>query len=215
MITGADGVHASNSPRFSSLRFGMRALLTLPDNPHTMAAEPPELDGIVDRLRPRAGLLVGTLAYVTGYAVTLALVVTVDSDYVSADLLANAGQLFHNAMFVDLQRPRGGASVNTLTNPQLSGVFTLPTAVYHLIPVVVFVAGGVALVRLLDAEEPLDAAGVGASLVFGTVFLALLVPLVFASDAGRPAFLPSVALVGVIYPGVCGAVGGVVASQFG
>jgi hypothetical protein len=180
-----------------------------------MAAEPPDLDAVVDRLRPRAGLLVGALAYAAGYAVTLALVVTVDSDYVSADTVANAGQLFYNAMFVDLERPRGGARVNTLTDPQLSGVFALPTVVYHLIPVAVFVAGGVAVVRLLDTEEPLDAAGVGASLVFGTVFLALLAPLVFASDAGRPAFLPSLALAGVIYPGVCGAIGGVVGSQFG
>jgi hypothetical protein len=173
---------------------------------------------------PRVGFVAGVTGTLMGYLSVLALVVTVDDDYVSQHLLSEVGQLLYSAMFVEMQRPRPGgpdsaASVagydgtyNALTDPELSGIFTLPTVVYHAIPVVAFLLAGVVLARLAGARTPRAGAFVGLSLVPGTLLVAMLGTLLFASPIGRPAFFQTVLVGGLVYPGALGALGGVAGS---
>jgi hypothetical protein len=173
---------------------------------------------------PRVGLVAGVVGALTGYLTVLVLVVTVDNDYVSQQLFSEVGQLFYSAMFVEMHRLRPGgpdsaASVagydgtyNALTDPGLSGIFTLPPVVYHAIPVVVFVLAGLALAWLAGARMPRAGAVVGVSIIPGTLLVAILGTVLFASPIGRPAFFQTIFIGGLLYPGALGALGGVAGS---
>lgn len=176
---------------------------------------------------PRVGLVTGVVGALSGYLTVLALVVTVDDDYVSQHLFSEIGQLFYSAMFIEMQRPRPGGpdsagsvagydgTYNALTDPELSGIFTLPTVVYHAIPVVAFLLAGLALAWLAGARTPRAGAVVGVSIVPGTLLVAILGTLLFASPIGRPSFFQTILVGGLLYPAALGALGGVAGSVLG
>jgi hypothetical protein len=179
---------------------------------------PPEVVRALAKLEAlafRAGALVGLGAYLAAYLVTLGLVELAESQLGLNAPLSDAGQLLFNAAFVPTERPvpAGGANGfspafnRLLDEPQVSAL-ELPTVVYHAIPVVALLLGGVALAWLVDARGPRAGAIAGVSLVVGGVLFAITGTLVFESVEGEPPFLESVLLVGLVYPAVCGGLGG-------
>jgi len=182
---------------------------------------PPEVVRALARLEAlafRAGALVGLAAYLAAYLVTLGLVELAESQLGLNSPLSDAGQLLFNAVFVPTERPvpAGGADGfspafnRLLDEPQVSAL-ALPTVVYHAIPAVALLLGGVALARLVDAHGPRAGAVAGISLVVGGLLFAITGTLVFESVEGEPSFLESLLLVGLVYPGVCGGLGGALA----
>lgn len=177
--------------------------------------EPGELP-IVD------GSLYGILAYVTGYLTTLLLVIVFEGERFVGDLVQGAGWIYYNAQFVRIeQRPPPGspsvesvASLNYVTGEGLDSLgaspIVVPSLVYQAIPIAVLLGAGFLLARSHDVEGVVSGAKVGASLAFGCVVLALGGTFVFeVADVMGPERINSVARVGVFYPVICGALGGV------
>lgn len=163
----------------------------------------------------------GVAAYAGGYLTTLLLVVVFEGTRFVGDVVEGAGWIYYNAQFVPVEQRAslGGpivddlASINYLTGHGLDSAATSPVVVpallYHLIPVVAYVGAGFALSRAVGARTVGVGAKVGGSILLGTVVLALGGTFVFEA-AGQigPNRLYSVLLAGLVYPGVCGAVGG-------
>ena len=177
------------------------------------------------------GSIYGGAAFAVGYLTTLVLVVFVEGDRLLGDTIDGAGWLYYNAQFVSVEE-RGFASVdagvgdggeisgvNYLTGSGLEAVASegtngaitqLPAVLYHAIPVVAFVAFGLLLARKLGVETVSTGAKVGASLALGGVLAALGGTYLFeVGNAIGPNRFEAVALAGIVYPVVCGAVGGV------
>lgn len=175
-------------------------------------------------------------AYLAGYLLTAVFVVVDGVDFGGeAGWVAVVGWVFYAAHTVKL-RLTGAAGDSAATGTV--GVFgwgddltsltdAVPEILYLAVPVVVLVGTAVLLVGRVDgAVESVGSAGaVGASVVAGYLPLALLGQVLFthtetgfggaASLTIGPDLLPSVLLVGLVYPVVCGAVGGVLARQTG
>lgn len=171
------------------------------------------------------GSIYGGLGYIAGYLSTLLLVALVEAEGIPGDVIQGAGWVYYNAQFVDVL-PRGApggastaSSINYVTGSGLEspslGALSVPSVVYHLIPVLAFVAAGFALVRTVGADTPLRGAKVGASLALGCIFLSLAGTFTF-EVGGRvalgPSRLTSLLFVGILYPAICGGVGGAVAA---
>jgi hypothetical protein len=171
------------------------------------------------------GTIYGGVGYIAGYLTTLLLVFLVEDEGIPGDIIEGAGWVYYNAQFVDIV-PRGApggastaSSINYVTGSGLGGsslqALTVPSVVYHLIPVVAFVAAGFALVRTVGATTPTVGAKIGASLVLGCLFLSLAGTFTF-EVGGRvalgPSRLTSLLFVGILYPAICGGVGGATAT---
>jgi hypothetical protein len=181
----------------------------------------------IDELPIVDGSIHGGASFAVGYLVTLVLVVVAESEQLTNDLFEGAGRVYYDAHFADveLRAPRGfetvdveTTSINYLTGQGPEGMeiaaTELPPVVYHAIPVVVLLVFGFLLANKVGAGSPADGAKAGASLVFGVAILALggtyLFELGEVIGPNRP---QGVLLVGILFPLVFGALGGVLASR--
>jgi len=178
-----------------------------------------------DELPVVDGSIYGGAGYVSGYLATFLFVVLVEGDEIPGDVIQGAGWVYYNAQFVDIVArgapggATGGSSINYVTGSGLEtaslSALTVPSVIYHLTPIVGFVVAGFALVRAVGAPDPATGAKIGASLVFGCLFLSIAGTFTF-EVGGRVALGPSrptsLLFVGIIYPVVCGGIGGVVAT---
>lgn len=179
----------------------------------------------------KEGAVAGVASFVVGYIVTLVVVALGESDDLSENLVEAAGWLYYNAQFASLQVTAqfGGqtrsSTFNYLTDSTLFSesvdAVSVPTVVYHLIPVVVLVGAGVVLAGYAEAQDFQEGAIAGASLAVGTVLPALLGTILFSVETSAfgfsveqsPALVEGVILVGVLYPAVFGAIGGMISTE--
>lgn len=169
------------------------------------------------------GSIYGATAYMAGYLVTLVLVAVFEGRRFVGDIVEGAGWIYYNAQFVSIEQRTMAAgqfedvgSINYVTGAGLgdlqASTTVVPALVYHVIPIVAFFVAGFLLARSVGARSIPVAAKVGASIAFGAVVLALGGTFVFeVANALGPNRPESVALAGITYPVVCGAVGGVTA----
>lgn len=189
---------------------------------------------LTDKLPLTQGGIIGVVTFVAGYLLTLVLIVVAeDSEFVD-DTVSGAGQLYYNAYFADLEAIDAEtgdvisqAGFNMLTDEAvkivLSGEIELelesqvPLILYHLIPIVVLTAGGLYLARQVQAREPTTAAMAGATIVVGTIVPAALGTVVFSSTNNGVTMAPitgdSILFVGLLFPAIFGAVGGLLWTQ--
>lgn len=180
---------------------------------------PPEVARLLAQLETlelERGAIVGFLAHGLGYVVTLLVLLVAEDGYTTEWHFSETGQLLVNAMFVPIERQVTGGvapgfeeTQNLLTDPTLATSFALPTPLYHAIPVVALLIGGVVLAHWSGARTTADGFVAGLSLGVGGLLFAITATLLFTNDLGRPAFLETVVLVGLVYPVLCGATGGV------
>ncbi|MFB6142694.1 MAG: hypothetical protein ABEJ30_05060 [Halorientalis sp.] len=179
-----------------------------------------------DRAPLTAGALAGAAAYLVGYVLTYALY----SDTVRESVLARVaalfgadvtvemvGWLFYNAHFVptvvDVDAPIFGGTdaVNFLARGDAF------SPLLYLVPVLLLVGAGLAVARRHPTPSATDAAVAGGTVVVGYLPLAILGQVRFgvATEAARvaPDLVLAVALAGVGYPVVLGALGAVVAHR--
>lgn len=183
--------------------------------------------GIVEQIPVVDGSMYGIGSFVAGYLATLVLVVVAEGNQLSNDFVEGAGWVYYNAQFasVDVRPPRGtgtetaveSSSINYLTGQGPEGMAVaateLPAVVYHVIPVVVLVAGGYALASQLGATNALEGVIAGGSLAFGTVIFALAGTFVFQLGRVGPNRLQGVLLVGILFPVAFGSLGGVLRTR--
>lgn len=196
----------------------------------------PQSQRIGDRLRQNLpqSLLFGVLAYLVGYVVTVAFVLVDGVDFGGdAGWVKVAGWVFYAAHTVKMEITGfAGDRSGTRTTSLFDGFSELtnltdavPEILYLLVPIVVLVGSGFVLVRRVTGSgaSATTAAALGASVVVGYLPLAVVGQLVFShTETGlggsvgvtvAPELAPSVLLVGLVYPLVCGTVGGVLAQQ--
>jgi len=162
-----------------------------------------------DRFPLVGGVVYGTGAFVTGYLVMVLLVVV---EGVGRQRIEFAGWLYYNAQFVDVTLD-GAELVGSVNYVRTGWGGSVPPVVYHLVPVAVLLTAGFLLASRTGASEPSAGATAGASIVAGTVVLAALGTVLFASGSGSPTLLTGVLLAGVLYPAVFGAIGGVLSAR--
>ena len=181
--------------------------------------------GLTDRIDARTGgtaAAAGAVAYLVGYLVTYVTQQGVVEERlrgfnVVAELFGGdpipvwkaVGWLFYNAHLVETRVPGFGGprTVNFIAETEAGSVPVL----YLLPPVVLLGAGAaVALVAGVDAPD----AGTGAGLLVAVGYLplavvgALLVGYPIGDGQVAPDLVTAVALAGVVYPAVFGAIGG-------
>lgn len=172
-----------------------------------------------------AGAIFGTLAFLVGYAVTLLLTRVAGGLTGSQDPIGLAGLVFFGAHFVfgTIAWPTGVQSVNAVAD--ISS--TIPTFVYHLVPVVVLTASSYVLVTRSGRRDDLTP---GAGSRFGMGIIVGYLPLVavgtqlfrttvyHANPFGVVSWQvdPGSALVlaGLVYPLAFGALGGYLAVRY-
>ena len=178
--------------------------------------------------------LVGVAAYVLGYLLTLVFMLVDGVEFGGeAGRLKVAGWVFFATHLVDLRLTgaAGGRSASGTVDVfgglgQLANLTsTVPELLYLLVPIVVLVGTSLFLVRrVADGRTTVGtAAGVGASVAAGYLPMAVVGQFLFshtetgfggaASVTVAPDLLSSVLLAGIVYPLVCGVVGGVLGQQ--
>jgi len=186
-----------------------------------MSDETNRLESLLLQVPYEIGAIVGAFVFTLGYLLTLAAVVLFESEYVQENVIAETGQLYYSAMFVEMQTGIDPEAIPTVDGEALQGnvlladgaaaVFTLPTAVYHLIPVAVFIIGGFLAARWVGAQTIRKGIFSGLSLPVGAHLPAMLGTLVFSTEAGGPEFWQTLGLAGIMFPALCGVIGGLLA----
>lgn len=181
-----------------------------------------------DAIEPVKSVVAGVGSFLVGYLVTLVLAVAVESnDFTDGDAIELGGWLFYNAQFVDLEVSATGgtglgltSSFNIVTGDSFLGQVVsldVPSVVYHLIPVVVFLLAGFLLAQAVSVQTPQQGALAGGSIVVGTAPLALIGTFLFVVEQGGtevgPPLLDSLLIVGLLFPLVLGVAGGLISSQ--
>ena len=200
-----------------------------------MAVRSQSSQSLLGRILPQSALA-GLVAFVVGYLVTVVFIFVDGVDFGGdAGWVKVAGWVFYAAHTVKLRvTGTAGDSSASRTFNLFDGVSQLtnltdavPEIIYLFVPVFVLVGSGFVLVRRAgDGQTSVaTAAGVGASIVAGYLPLAVLGQVLFShteSGFGGAAsvtvgsdLVTSVLLVGLVYPVVCGVVGGVLAQQTG
>ena len=196
---------------------------------------PDERDGL-GGLPLRAGLVVGLAAFVVGLLLTAGFVLaegvlaeeSLGQRYAEVEkqgggpaLPAAVGWLYFNTQFVDTELTGGSdletGSANLLAELASAGELTIPLVLWRLIPVVTLLAAGFVLAhRRTPPDASLrDGAAHGATLVVGSLLAVAAGALLFSAGLGEatasPALVQAIGLAGVVYPLVCGSLGGVAA----
>ena len=169
-----------------------------------------------------AGL--GAAAYVVNY-VLIYLFATIDGvDFGESSAWKVVGNFLYNAQFVATEFSGGGTTitVNYVTGSSSNEFFdpseiavgsTVPSFVYHLVPIVVLVVAGVLVAQQVGSRlDTQSAAAAGATITPGVFVLALVGTFLFdfseGSGSAAPELAMGVLLVGIVFPLVLGAVGG-------
>jgi len=186
---------------------------------------------LTDKLPLLAGAVAGAAAYVTGMILTF-LLLTIDGEYEfgSAEFagggrLDEVGWLFYSSHFANIEATGSalGAGESDTFNAVSEFQLQFPAVVYYLVPVVLLISASIFVVASLDLWDPspADCAQAGTSIVVGYLPLALAGTFLYtASISGLgaefsigPEPLTSILLVGLLFPLLFGAVGGVLFSQ--
>jgi hypothetical protein len=186
---------------------------------------------LVERLPVTAGAVFGVVTHFAGLLVTFSLLV-VDPEFefgasraVQVGAADETGWLFFGAHFARLQRrepfagPTGAEQFNVLSETTLA----FPAVVFHVVPVVLLILGGFALVsgRELWESSTKAHAAAGATVAAGYFPLAAVGIILFETEVGvegqtltlAPELSTTLLFVGLAYPLVFGAVGGLLASR--
>lgn len=178
-----------------------------------------------NELLDRVPVVQSTVAGLAAYAVSFSLVaVVVAAMEDGEDLVGAAGNLLYGAHFVDSEftAEAFGQSQTETSNIIEEASLEAPEFLYQIIPIVVLIAVGIALVRYVDIPDETDAAIAGAAMAIGYVALTIVGTFVFelSDSEGFGSFevtpelgLMTVILMGIIYPVVFGGIGGYVGSQ--
>jgi hypothetical protein len=194
-----------------------------------MAARTQQSSGISPPLQ--FGAIFGAISFVVGYVLTLLVVVAIEADEFTDDLLETTGWLYYNAQFANIETSaEGGGEFGELFEEEFnyltdSGGFggaadlEAPAVLYHLIPIVVLLVAGFAVARYANASSLQEGAVAGATLVLGTVVLALIGTFLFTNSgngfSASPVLVDGIVFVGILFPAVLGAVGGAVSTVVG
>ena len=177
------------------------------------------------RLPILRGAVVGALAFVAGYALTLVLARVAGGLTGARDPFGLAGLVFYSTQLVSgtVALPTGPESFNALHDI----TSTIPKLVYYVVPVAVLVGGGYLLVSRLAAGGDLSrraGARAGATLVVGYLPFVAVGAVLFTtrfrlSDPFRTVVLSpdpvsAVVLAGLVYPLALGALGGYLAVAY-
>lgn len=193
---------------------------------------------LVDRLPLEQGAAYGALAYVVGLALTFVLVQLDDGLEANNELsiVDLSGWVFYNGHFVDLiseqsQSAAGQSSTQSQTFSVIAEASTdLPELLYTVVPVVVLVGVGYALVQNVDTADVSEAVQSGATIVVGYLPLVLAGAFLFENSNSQtfgdgtgaemtisitasPDLVPAVVIMGLVFPAVLGAVGGFLSVQ--
>lgn len=189
--------------------------------------ERPEQAVSVERLGYRfpLGAIFGALAFVVGYAVTLLLTRVAGGLTGSQDPIGLAGLVFYGAHFVfgTIAWPTGVQSVNAVADVSS----TIPTFVYHLVPVVVLTTSSYIFVTRSgrrDGLTPGAGTRVGMAIMLGYLPLVVVGTQLFRTTVyhANPFGVVSwqvdlgsaLVLAGLVYPLAFGALGGYLAVRY-
>jgi len=171
------------------------------------------------------GPLIGVLAFVVNYCSMWVLLVIDGVEWSVADRFSEhhlkfTGHVLYNAQFVQTFRSSdtGDPSLqNHLVDSsyQIDITSTVPEIGYHAVPILILLVGGYILYQ---SEPPMvsgtAAAKIGVRIIPG--YLILSISGIFLFDMGggfasvRPDIPGAILVAGVVYPGVCGAVGALI-----
>lgn len=176
-----------------------------------------------DRQRLVAGSVAGALAWILGYVFTYLLTASDIRDSLGSNVLELfqgepatlefVGWVFYNAHFVETVF----ADIGIFPTESTSYIGGDPgfTPWLYVIPIGLLVAAGLATARMAGAADIGEGVLAGVTVVPGYLVLALVGVFVFTLEIGggtvSPAPLPAVALAGIVYPALCGGVGGAIA----
>ncbi|WP_248517891.1 hypothetical protein [Salinarchaeum laminariae] len=175
----------------------------------------------MDRVPIVQSVVVGIVSYVVSFAL-VAMVVAGMED--GDDLVGAAGNILYGAHFVDAKYTvsAGGQSQSETHNFISESSLEAPEFLYQIIPIVVLLVAGIALVRYLEIPDETDAAIAGAALAIGYVVLTIVGTFVFelsdtqmgiTAEVVPKLGLMTVLLMGIVYPVVIGGIGGYVGSR--
>lgn len=176
---------------------------------------------LLDRVPIVQSAIAGLAAYVMSFAL-VALVVAGMED--GDDLVGAAGNILYGAHFVDAEYTisAGGQSQSETNNFIQEASLEAPEFLYQIIPIVVLLLVGIALVRYLGLSDETDAAIAGAATAVGYVALTVVGTFVFelsdtqmgiTAEVVPELGLATVLLMGIVYPVVFGGIGGFVGSR--
>lgn len=177
------------------------------------------------------GAVAGAIAFVVNY-VGVYLFLTVDGySPDNGEMWKSAGRILFQSQFVATEASGSGQSLtyNLVTGDssnQLMQMFvnetdvtsTIPSAIYHLLPIVVLVAVGFVVYKASGSKgDVASAAAAGASVAVGYLALSLVGYFLFQNSYNgadyAPELLPALLLAGLAYPLVSGAIGGAIGQQ--
>jgi len=170
-----------------------------------------------------AGAVVGAAGWLLGYVVTYLLVATdIESsplnrliEFFGGDSATYelVGWVFYNAHLVDVSYT--GIGIFSPPPSFIGGEGGFTTLLY-LVPPALLVIAGVAVGRYRGVTDSTDGAIAGALVTPGYLVLSVVGTFLFrvsvGDAAGAPDLIPAVFVAGLVYPVVCGAIGGVLAS---
>lgn len=170
-----------------------------------------------------AGSVAGALAWILGYVFTYLLTASDIRDSLGSNVLELfqgdpatmeiVGWVFYNAHFVETVF----ADIGILPTESASYIGGDPgfTPWLYVIPIGLLVAAGLAAGRMAGADEAGEGVIAGVSVVPGYLLLALVGIFVFTLDiaggTASPDLVLGVVLAGIVYPALCGGLGGAIA----
>lgn len=182
-----------------------------------------------DDLPLKEGAIAGAAAWIAGYVLTALIVLVRIEDSELGDIADSAGDSASGVDFVGWVFFNGHV-VDTVIEGSVLGFGGSSavsfvggdgfTPLLYLIPVALLVGAGLAVGRFHGVTEVGDGAIVGALVVPPYLALSVVGAVVFRVSAagggvqfsGHPELLPAVLVAGVVFPAVCGAIGGIVAA---
>lgn len=157
----------------------------------------------------------GIVSSVVGYIMTAILLAVTESDGITSDLIEVSGLVYYNAQFVDAEFSAGGDSLGRY-NFITDGLSSLPSVVYHAIPALVLFVAGFRITRSVSVTDRVNGAVSGATIALGTTVFALVGTFIFELSQGTTStklpIIGSLFFVGLTFPAVVGAAGGLFAS---
>jgi len=186
---------------------------------------------LTDKLPLVEGAAGGAAAYLVGLILTF-LLLTLDGEYefggspiLDVGTLDQVGWFFYSSHFANIEfsgsvfGQTGSSTGNVVSNTATQ----LPEPVFYLVPIVLLVAVSYGVVATLDLWDPspADCAQAGMTVVVGYLPLAVVGIFLFSASGGvegaeasvGPELATSVLLVGLLFPLLFGAIGGVIYSQ--
>jgi len=172
------------------------------------------------------GAGIGAAAFVVNFVLMYVFVAIDGVDTGPIATWKYVGNVLYNAQFVDSEASNSGRTTtsNAISDASSSSdlTSTIPSFVYHIVPIIVLVAAGYIAVQ--QTQSRLDtgsSAATGATIVGGYAVLAVVGTFLFeysvsffgSSTSVAPDLLPAIGLAGVVFPLALGAIGGAIANE--